>query len=116
MGQQRLNGAIAVVEPLMTSLHTFAAACGDESGVLDASLRRGERLQGLAAPPPALQLPSPRTPLGAALATAGLISEAPVGAVELRWHEFTASRFGDATMPAVRWVGAFGGSGVAGTT
>lgn len=44
LGQQRLNAAVGMVEPLMTSLEMFAAACGSESEVMDASVQREDRV------------------------------------------------------------------------
>ncbi|CAK8985770.1 unnamed protein product [Durusdinium trenchii] len=103
LGQQRLNAAVAMVEPLMTSLKMFAAACGSQSELLDASVERGERLQGMPAGPPLMQLPSGLIHIGEILATAGLISSASLGDIRLSWHEYTASRFGDSTMAAVKY-------------
>lgn len=103
LGQQRLNAAVAMVEPLMASLEMFAAACGSESAILDASVQRQEQLQGMPAAPPLMQLPSGLIPMGEILATSGLISSGSVGDIRLSWHEFSASRFGDSTMAAVRY-------------
>ena len=53
--------------------------------------------------PPLKQLPSGMIPMGEVLATAGLISSGSLGDIRLAWHEFTASRFGDSTMAAVKY-------------
>ena len=103
LGQQRLNAAVAMVEPLMTSLKMFAAACGNESEVQDASVKRQEELQMMPAAPPSMQLPSNLIHMGEILATSGLISSGSVGDIRLTWHEFSASRFGDSTMAAVKY-------------
>lgn len=60
-------------------------------------------MQGMPAGPPLMQLPSGLIHIGEILATAGLISSASLGDIRLSWHEYTASRFGDSTMAAVKY-------------
>jgi len=103
LGRQRLNAAVSMVEPLMTSLQLFAAACGDEADVMDASVQRAELLEDKLAAPPSMQLPSGTFQLGQILATSGLISSGSVGDVQLSWHEYSASRFGETSGPAVTY-------------
>ncbi|CAE7337395.1 unnamed protein product [Symbiodinium pilosum] len=103
LGQQRLNAAVSMVEPLMTSLKLFAAACGDGSDVMDSSVKRAEMLEDKLAAAATLQLPSGAFELGQILSTSGLISSGSVGDVQLSWHEYSASRFGEASGPAVTY-------------
>ena len=103
LGRQRLNAAVGMVEPLMKSLQLFAAACGDQSDVVDSSVKRAELMEGKLAAAPQLQLPSGAFELGQILSTSGLISSGSVGDVQLSWHEYSASRFGEASGPAVTY-------------
>eukprot|EP00931_Biecheleriopsis_adriatica_P060374 TRINITY_DN36256_c0_g1_i1.p1 TRINITY_DN36256_c0_g1~~TRINITY_DN36256_c0_g1_i1.p1 ORF type:complete len:2648 (-),score=427.06 TRINITY_DN36256_c0_g1_i1:64-8007(-) len=103
IGQQRLNAALGIVEPLMASLKSVAAACGSEAAALDTAVQKTEESEGTVAAPPASQLPGYSFPLGKILATSGLISSGFIGDVSISWHEFSTQKYGASDVAAVEY-------------
>lgn len=104
IARARLNAARGIIEPLITTLKTVAAACGDDSedvdaGVAFSELSSGGKLQGSIL----AQSPSSAFELGFTMATSGLVGSAEIGGVSVAWHEYSTDKFGDPSAPPVKY-------------
>lgn len=104
IARSRVNAARGIIEPLMATLKTVAAACGDDSEEVDAGVVFSESSSGgpLQASVPA-QLPASAYELGFTMATSGVVGSAEIGGVSVSWHEYSTDKLGDPSAPPVKY-------------
>lgn len=92
LGRRRLGAAQCLAEPLFAALGAVAAACP-----ADAAAEVG------AGPASWPLVPSSWAPIGSVMAVAGFAGRAELGAVDLSWHEYSASEEGLPGGPSVTY-------------